>query len=93
MNLNNIVNRANNFAFIRVGTSANGNFGLNPCITFNPDGTADTNLNVFFTEGYVNSSGRLVATYVNTADRGRPFNSGGFEFNRFTGRIRYYETL
>ena len=68
-------------------------------IEFNPDGTVRApgfNINVFLTEGYVDSNGNLHATRPNTNTsatnyRGRPFNSSGFLYNRFTGRVRYYE--
>lgn len=92
-NLTTVANRNNHPAFIRAGMSNNGNFGDVPCVIFYPDGTANTDLKVFLVEGYVNGSGRLAATSVNSAAAGRPFNAVGFEFNRFTGRIRYYETL
>lgn len=68
-------------------------------IEFNPDGTVRApgfNINVFLTEGYVDSNGNLHATRPNTNTsatnyQGRPFNSSGFLYNRFTGRVRYYE--
>lgn len=68
-------------------------------IEFNPDGTVRApgfNINVFLTEGYVDSNGSLHATRPNTNTSAtnyqtRPFNSSGFLYNRFTGRVRYYE--
>lgn len=69
-----------------------------PAIVFFPDGTASASVKVFVTEGFVESSGALRATNINTDSnlstelrRGRPYNSAGFSFNRFTGKVTYYE--
>ena len=89
--------------FSRAFQFASGSSAINNsrmvAVEFNPDGTVRVpgfNINVFVTEGYVDSNGNLHATKPNTNTSAtnyqtRPFNSSGFLYNRFTGRVRYYE--
>lgn len=81
-----------------VTSTANTSNCVVPVVIFKPDGTTENtyNINVFVTEGFVDSNGSLHATRPNTNTSAtnyqtRPFNSSGFLYNRFTGRVRYYE--
>lgn len=61
-------------------------------LVFNPDGTiGSSNLNFFLAEGLVKMNGEIEPD--DKANPKKPAGAIGFELNRFTGRVKYYETL
>lgn len=61
-------------------------------LVFNPDGTiGSSNLNFFLAEGLVKMNGEIEPD--DKANPTKPAGAIGFELNRFTGRVKYYETL
>ena len=65
-------------------------------IMFNPDGTiGSSNLSFFLAEGLIEMDGDIVLKEKGSDGKNstKPSGAIGFELNRFTGRVKYYETL
>ncbi len=71
-----------------------GNTFAIPMLIFNPDGTVQTNNDLYFfiTEGLIGSASGTVMP-GGKKDNERPDGAIGFKVNKFTGRIKYHETL